>query len=473
LAEVLVIFTEHRFFIFFAIVFAVFWALRTNRLRKVFLLVASYVFYGVWDWRFISLLLISTLVDFFASRRIEASDLPKVRKGWLMLSLVINLGMLGVFKYLGFLLDSTAEFLGFLGFDVSLPTLAVVLPIGISFYTFQSLSYTIDVYLGKESSKRSFLDVALFVGFFPQLVAGPIVRSREFLPQLAKTAKWSAIPVRGMLWLFMVGYFKKACISDNIFPLVDAYYENVAEHTRASGVLASMFFAVQLYCDFSGYSDMAIACAGLLGYTLPMNFYYPLLATDYTKLMNRWHMSLSRWVRDYIYLPMVGKKRSSVYQLWCLTVTMFLMGLWHGAAWHFVIWGLCMGLGAAVHRVWQGVPLSKRLDSRPLKFVGFLITYSWVVLVLILFRAENMGHAWEVLRGIGGPSNNGTESFGSLAWGFLGLITLAHYLFMICKPEQAIKRIPSWSFAVLMGVLVPLCLSFARADVKPFIYFQF
>ena len=467
------IFTEHRFALFFALIFAIHWSLRSHRARKVFLLLASYVFYGIWDWRFLSLLWISTLTDYVAALIIDRSTNQRVRKTWLIVSLVVNLGMLAIFKYLGFFLESTADFLHLLGFEASLPTLSIVLPIGISFYTFQTLSYTIDVYLKKQRSTPDLLDVALFVGFFPQLVAGPIVRSREFIPQLVGKREWASVPVRALLWMFLIGFFKKACISDNIYLLVDAYYDDVPHHTGASGLLAGMFFSVQLYCDFSGYSDMAIACAGLLGYALPQNFYYPLLSVDYTKLMNRWHMTLSRWVRDYIYLPMVGKRRSALFQLWCLTVTMLLVGLWHGAAWHFVIWGFGMGLGAAVHRVWQSTAISAHWKGRPLKFVGFLLTYSWLVVMLVLFRAESMTQALQVLRNIFGLAPGGHKNFGATAWLILIAIALAHYAFFVFQPEQKIKTMPSWAFAMLMGFLIPVFLSFARADVKPFIYFQF
>ncbi len=467
------IFTEHRFVLFFGVVFAAYWALRSLRSRKVFLVLASYVFYGIWDWRFLSLLWTSTLVDYFLAKRIEGTESVGKRRAWLMVSLTMNLGMLAVFKYLDFFLQSTVEFLDLLGFEASIPVIGLVLPIGISFYTFQTLSYTLDVYKRKESANHSLLDLALFVGFFPQLVAGPIVRSREFLPQLKQAAKWCDIPVRAMLWLFVIGFFKKACISDNIYVIVDTYYADIAAHTRATGVLAGLLFSVQLYCDFSGYSDMAIACAGLLGSRLPMNFYYPLLSADYTKLMNRWHMSLSRWVRDYIYLPMVGRNPSGRYQLWCLAVTMGLMGLWHGAGWHLVNWGLRMGVGVAVHRIWQRSTWSKIWTGRGASLVAFAITYTWLLAMLVLFRAPDMGEAMRVFRTIGGLDPAGDANFGSYPWVVMGALALVHYLFYTLKPEVRLRALPDWAFAVLLGVLGPVFLAFAKADVKPFIYFQF
>lgn len=467
------IFTEYRFLLFFAAAFAIHWALRTNRSRKLFLLLASWVFYSVWDWRFLSLLVASTVCDYVAALAIERAASRRGKRAWLGFSLVTNLGMLAVFKYLGFFVDSGVEFLGWLGLHPSRPVLEIVLPIGISFYTFQTLSYSIDTYLGKQKPTKSFLDVALFVGFFPQLVAGPIVRSREFLPQLATKRRWEQVPVRSMLWLFLVGFFKKSVVSDNLSPLVDAYYAAPGGYTSASGVLAGLFFAVQLYCDFSAYSDMATATAGLLGYTLPPNFHFPLLSADYTKLMNRWHVTLSRWVRDYIYLPLVGRGPTAWKQLWCLGVTMFLVGLWHGADWHFVVWGLGMGLGAVVHRAWKAVPGSERLRGSAAVAVGLPLTFGWLVLMLVLFRAESLEQASYVYRAWLGLAPAGTQSFGAAPWVVFAILALVHWGFLVLQPERRVRALGAEAFAVLMGLLVPLCLAFARADVQPFIYFQF
>lgn len=467
------IFTEYRFALFFGLVLAVHWALRSNRSRKIFLLLASWTFYSVWDWRFLSLLLASTLCDYFAALGIERSTSPRIRRAWLGFSLALNLGMLGIFKYLGFFVDSALEVAAWMGVHLSRPTLSIVLPIGISFYTFQTLAYTLDTYLGKQRATRSFLDVALFVGFFPQLVAGPILRPREFLPQLGEKRRWERVPVHALLWLFLVGYFKKSYVSDNISGLIDAYYADVGGFTSASGIVAGLFFSVQLYCDFSGYSDMAIATAGLLGYTLPMNFYFPLLSDDYTKLMNRWHMTLSRWVRDYVYLPLVGRSRSPLRQLWSLGLTMFLVGLWHGADWHFVVWGLGMGLGAVIHRVWKSTPSARHLVGSAATLVGLPLTYAWLVLMLVLFRADSLAQAGDVYRAWLGLTEVGARSFGTGPWLVFAALALLHYGFLRFRLERAIPELRGAQFAILMGVLVPLCLAFARADVQPFIYFQF
>lgn len=467
------IFTEHRFLLFFGAVFALYWSLRGNSARELFLLVASYVFYSAWDWRFLPLLMGSTLCDYLAGLGIARTAERRVRRRWLLFSVVFNLGVLAIFKYLGFFVDSTVDFLHLLGFEASRPVLEIVLPAGISFYTFQTLSCTFDVYSGKQQATRSVLDFSLFVAFFPQLLAGPIVRPREFLPQLTTARRWEHVQVHAMLWLFLVGFFKKACVSDNIHVLVDAYYADPAGYTLASGVVAGLCFTVQLYCDFSGYSDMAIACAGLLGYVLPMNFYFPYLSEDYTKLMNRWHMTLSRWVRDYVYLPLVGKSRSPWRQLWCLALTMFVVGLWHGAGWHFVVWGLGMGLGAAIHRLWHLSPWSEHWRGGAAHFAGVLLTFGWMVLMLVLFRAESLPQAGLVFRTWFGFAEPGTRSFGAGPWLVFAALALVHYAFMRLAPEKRVVALPAPAFAVLMGVLVPLCLAFAKADVEPFVYFQF
>ncbi len=289
------VFTEFRFLFFFLIIFCVYWGLQNNNHRKFWLLICSYIFYGAWDWRFLFLLLLSTVVDYFVGLMLsrpqvnhataapeiptqEVVENPETKKNsfswdalltkplhhkepqiWLLVSLVVNLGLLGFFKYYNFFTDSAANLLNFLGLSVNIKTLEIILPAGISFYTFQTLSYSIDVYLGKLKPVKNFWDFALFVTFFPQLVAGPIVRASDFLPQLVKAKNFNDVNFRGCLTLFLVGYFKKACISDNISPLVDQYFTSPENYTFLSCWVAVISFVIQIYCDFSGYSDMAIA----------------------------------------------------------------------------------------------------------------------------------------------------------------------------------------------------------------------
>jgi alginate O-acetyltransferase complex protein AlgI len=302
------IFTELSFLAFFALVFGVHWWLTSHRARKLWLLAASYFFYGAWDWRFLSLIVGSTALDYVVGLRLEGNDDERSRKRWIALSVVANLGLLGVFKYANFFLDSAIRLASALGFEASPHVLGIVLPVGISFYTFQTMSYSLDVYRRELRAVRDPLDFALFVTFFPQLVAGPIVRAIDFLPQLERVRVWRDVRVRACATLFLVGYVKKACIGDNVAELVDPYFKDPALYDALSAWIAVLFYAVQIYCDFSGYSDMAIATAGLFGYELRLNFDFPYFAASIRDFWRRWHMSLSSWLRDYLYIPLGGSR---------------------------------------------------------------------------------------------------------------------------------------------------------------------
>ncbi|NEO02596.1 MAG: MBOAT family protein [Moorea sp. SIO3I7] len=380
------IFTEFRFLFFFLTVFCIYWTLSEHQHRKIWLLICSYLFYAAWNWRFLSLMLASTIIDYVVglmiSRPIIDDANPdwetketnstknfdwnnlgskpinsRQRKLWLVLSLIGNLSILGFFKYYNFFTDSAANFLNWLGLPISFPILQVILPVGISFYTFQTLSYSLDIYRGKLKPTKKFWDFALFVSFFPQLVAGPIVRAAIFLPQLLTPKTFSQVEVRSCLMLFLVGYFKKACVADNLSPIVDKYFANPEMYTVASAWIGVISFIIQVYCDFSGYSDMAIASAGLLGYKLPLNFNFPYFASNITELWKRWHITMSNWFRDYLYVPLMRrrekKQRTKFFSYSNLIFTMLVTGLWHGAAWHFVVWGGLNGIALAVHKEWS------------------------------------------------------------------------------------------------------------------------
>jgi alginate O-acetyltransferase complex protein AlgI len=287
------LFTEPAFFAFFAAVFLLHWAVSSNGLRKLLLLVASYLFYAAWDWRFLSLIFLSTIVDFVVGIVLKKEQPILGRRTWLTLSLVTNLGVLGFFKYFNFFVASGSGLLSAMGLDPGERTLNIILPVGISFFTFQTMSYTIDVYRGKLKPISNPLDFALFVGFFPQLVAGPIVRAADFLPQLRQARRFPRIPFRSCLTLFFVGFFKKACISDNLAPIVDSVFAAPHAYGTLSIWIAVIFYAIQIYCDFSGYTDMAIATARALGFELRLNFDFPYLAGNITEFWRRWHISLS------------------------------------------------------------------------------------------------------------------------------------------------------------------------------------
>ena len=461
------IFTELSFLAFFALVFGVHWALRGVRARKLWLLAASYFFYGAWDWRFLSLIVGSTALDYLVGLRLDAYQDEPARKRWIALSVVLNLGLLGVFKYANFFLDSALALARSLGFEASPHVLGIVLPVGISFYTFQTMSYSLDVYRRELRAVRDPVDFALFVTFFPQLVAGPIVRAIDFLPQLERVRLWSDVRVRACLTLFLVGYVKKACVGDNVSSLVDPYFENPALFDALSAWSAVLFYAVQIYCDFSGYSDMAIATAGLFGYELRTNFDFPYLAASIRDFWRCWHMSLSSWLRDYLYIPLGGNRGSRLFQHRNLLLTMLLGGLWHGAGWNFVIWGALHGGALVAHREWERAGL--RLPA----LLGLLATFWWTCLAWIFFRAPTFEGALVTVRSFVLFDSPGPRSTGWVPLATFAALALLHWACSKRWLERTSECMPSWSYATALGILVPLALAFTNAAVKPFIYFQF
>ncbi|MGL4499259.1 MAG: MBOAT family O-acyltransferase [Planktothrix sp.] len=467
------IFSEFRFFIFFAIVFSIYWILSKNSSRKVWLLLCSYAFYAAWDWRFLSLILASTTIDYAVGVMISKTVNPRYRKGWLMLSLCSNLGFLGFFKYYNFFADSAASFMTFLGLQVQSHTLEIILPVGISFYTFQTLSYSIDVYWGRLKAVESFLDLAVYVSFFPQLVAGPIVRASTFLPQLHTARKFSKIDFRYFLIIFLVGFIKKACIADNLAPLVDRYFTNPETYTAMSSWLGVVSYTVQIYCDFSGYSDMAIATAGLLGYELCLNFDFPYFATNITSFWRRWHISLSSWLRDYLYIPLGGNRGTKLFTYKNLMLTMVLGGLWHGAAWNFVIWGGLHGTALIAHREWSRLTYSYKQLQILRNLMGLLLTFYWVCVTWIFFRAVDLKTAMTILKSFVLLDSSGSIDMGiGLLWIFVPL-TIAHWFAYRGLFSDLWRRIPGWSFAAFYGLAFSAILPFVSTSYTPFIYFQF
>jgi alginate O-acetyltransferase complex protein AlgI len=465
------IFTEWRFFPFFVLVFLVHWALPRERWRRVWLLVASYAFYGAWDWRFLGLIWLSTVMDYLFAWKLARVE--RRRRVWMWASVVLNLGILGAFKYCNFFVDSGALFLRFLGIDLHPTLLAIVLPAGISFYTFQSMSYTLDVYRRELAPARNLLDFAFFVAFFPQLVAGPIMRAADFLPQLEQERDLSRVDFRACLVLFLAGFAKKACVSDNLAPLVEHYFAAPELFGSASAWLATLSYATQIYCDFSGYSDMAIACAGLLGYRLCLNFDFPYFAQSITEFWRRWHMSLSSWLRDYLYIPLGGSRGSRAFVFRNLMLTMLLGGLWHGAAWNFVAWGALHGLALCVHRVWTARVPGRSVPRRALAALGLPLTFVFVCLCWIFFRAEDLATAWGVTRVLLFLGPGGPQQLELLVFLPLAALALAHLVVWRRWLAGWWTRPPAWGFAVAYGVLVGLCLPFVSIDFTPFIYFQF
>jgi alginate O-acetyltransferase complex protein AlgI len=468
------LFVEFAFLPFFLTVLGVHWLLPSHAARKAWLLLASLCFYGAWDWRFLGLILLSTALDYGVGLRLER---PGARRAaWMALSLAGNLGLLAFFKYFGFFVDSAVELLGTLGFQAHRPTLAIVLPVGISFYTFQTLSYSLDVYRRELRATRSLLDFALFVCFFPQLVAGPIVRAAAFLPQLEGQKRFSAVDARAALLLFLVGYFKKACVSDTLAPLVDRYFAAPGDYDALSAWTAVLAYAAQIYCDFSGYSDMAIALAALLGYELRVNFDRPYLARDIVDFWRRWHISLSTWLRDYLYIPLGGNRGGRLRTYRNLLLTMLLGGLWHGAAWSFVLWGGLHGLALAGVRLWRELRPSAAHGSRSGAVLAWAATLYFVCFCWIFFRAQDMERALTVARGFVLLDSPGPEA---LERGYLGLLLALFGLHAFAHPRwsarltRAWRALPAWGFSFSYGVAAALVLALVPANPRPFIYFQF
>ncbi|MEM0987210.1 MAG: MBOAT family O-acyltransferase [Pseudomonadota bacterium] len=466
------LFVEPRFFVFFAVVAALYWAIRTNAPRKYLLLAASYGFYAVWDVRFLSLILFCTALNYVVARYYVAPGHPRAKLAF-WIAIWGNLAVLALFKYFNFFADSLVDLASLGGVTLTHSTLNIVLPVGISFYTFQAMSYLIDVRRKDIQAETSFTNVALYIAFFPQLVAGPIVRAADFLPQLKRARIRADVAIQPALILFMLGFIKKACISDNIAPFVDEIFANPAAYTTEAVISGVLLYGVQIYCDFSGYSDMAIATAMLLGYQFPKNFDAPYLSSSITIFWRRWHISLSSWLRDYLYIPLGGNRLSAAKRDRNLMTTMVLGGLWHGASYNFLIWGFLHGLALIVNREWarRFAFLKGKIPLADLW--GTLATIYWVFLAWIFFRAETLPEAWQIAVTWLTLHSPGTDDMAFAAWpfliGFAGIHFLGHRYNVLERAERA----PLEPFAALYGAVAALAIAFLPTGYRPFVYFQF
>ena len=455
---------------FLPIVLVGWWGLRRSRLRLVFLTLSSYVFYCWWDYRFLPLLIASTSVDYFAGRAIALSADERRRKWILAWALGVNLSLLGYFKYVAFFLGSLNGIGHTLGLGTPLPVLRAVLPIGISFYTFNSMSYTIDVFRRRVAPARSYLRYAAFVSMFPHLIAGPIVRYADIETQLRRLEPrlTSGLAASGA-WFFTCGLFKKLIIADTLEPYVSAQFAASAASHFVHAWLAAVGYSLQLYFDFSGYSDMAVGLAYLLGFRFPQNFDSPFKAANIAAFWRRWHMSLSFWLRDYLFIPLGGSRHGRVKTLRNLLVTMFLGGLWHGAAWTFVVWGLLHGVYLVAHNVLQRAGLTPRS-----MVLNRAITFVAVVAAFVIFRAPDLTTAGNILAGMAGL--HGVEPLvaaGHLLTGRFGLEVAALLVFVNLAPNTwQIEVHPRvWQGAVV-GLAAGLAFLYL-AQPHPFIYYQF
>lgn len=400
------LFNTFTFFVFFVIVFFVYWfLLKKNRVyQNILLLIASYIFYGWWDWRFLSLIVISTIVDFAIGKLIFSTTDKKRRKALLMLSLLVNLGFLGFFKYYNFFIENWIQAWETLGVSTNLSSLNIILPVGISFYTFQTLSYTIDIYRKKIKPTNSVLSFATFVAFFPQLVAGPIERAQHLLPQFLSERKFSYKHAMSGVHIFIWGLFKKVVIADTCATYVDVIFQNYESMSTLTLMLGAVYFAFQIYGDFSGYSDMAIGLARMLGFDLMQNFRYPYFARDIAEFWRRWHISLTTWFRDYLYIPLGGSRTTKMLQIRNVFIIFIVSGFWHGANWTFIAWGFLNAL--------YFLPLlllkKNRINRDDIIMNSFkngidttfkiFITFSITSLAWVFFRANDIQHAFGYLK---------------------------------------------------------------------------
>jgi len=477
------LFNSFSFWLFFAVVAAVH-CLLPHRGRNLLLLAASYFFYACWDWRFLSLILTTTVVDFFASRSIAraAPDDP-IRKRWLMISLTVNLGILGTFKYFGFFANELDRLLQALGGEpLSLP-LHLILPVGISFYTFQALSYTIDVFRGQTQAAKRFSDFALYIAFFPQLVAGPIERSSHLLPQVVNPRpSCDEKRFRDGFFLVVSGLFLKVVIADNMAWLVAyPFSPHAVSQMSAPDVLLGVYaFALQIYGDFAGYSAIAIGVSKWLGFDLMTNFRRPYFALDPRDFWRRWHISLSTWLRDYLYIFALGGNRAGRWRTARnLFLTMLLGGLWHGAAWTFVIWGALHGLWLVIHRFWslrrESSPGGKHHGGWILKLGAWLVTIHLVCLGWLFFRAQSFEQAWQMLSLFGAPWkwSDYAATCASLILFFAGPWMLFE-AWQESNKDRLVLTDVSWPWRLGLYLYVLLMVVFFPSPVAvEFIYFQF
>jgi len=474
------LFNSIGFALFFPIVFILYWFVVNKNLKwqNALIFVASYFFYACWDWRFVSLLLFSTLLDYFTGLKMEQN--PDKKKMWFWLSVIVNLGFLAVFKYYNFFVSSFVGLFSSCGIHMNTSTLDIILPVGISFYTFHGLSYVIDIYNNRIKAEKNFIEYATFVSFFPLLVAGPIERATHLLPQVKKERIFNYnLAVNGM-YLILWGLFKKIMIADRLAVFVDKAYGDIPAANGASILIATIFFAFQLYLDFSGYSDIAIGLGKLLGFDLLVNFKRPYLSTSFKNFWKRWHISLSSWFQDYVYIPLGGNQNGQAKTFRNILIIFAVSGLWHGASWNFVIWGLLNGLFMIILD-----PILDKMSSNGIQrvFKGLFITLCWTV-SLVFFRAPTFEAALDCFSHLGLSNMESIINFGlnakelKLAFGLIAFLILVEI-----QIERNADFIPNlwrktpflfrWALCIAMVLFIVYYGQYGNGNEHSFIYFQF
>lgn len=480
-------FNSLDFAIFLPIVFFFYWFVfkRNIKLQNLLIVVASYVFYGWWDWRFLSLIAFSTLVDYTVGIKLGTEKRALQRKVLLWISIVVNLGFLGFFKYYNFFVDNFTEAFSFFGKDISVNSLNIILPVGISFYTFQTLSYSIDVYRKKLEPTKDLIAFSAFVSFFPQLVAGPIERATNLLPQFYNKRTFdyqkAVDGMRQILW----GLFKKVVIADNAAEYANLFFNNSEDYSGSTLLLGGIFFTIQVYGDFSGYSDIAIGTARLFGFDLMRNFRYPFFSRDIAEFWRRWHISLTTWFRDYLYIPLGGSRGNTAMKVRNVFIIFIVSGFWHGANWTFIVWGALNTiyflplLLTKSNRTFLGEVAEDRVFPSVKEFMMMLGTFGLIVLSWIIFRADNMGHAMSIFSEIFSRSLFTIPAFDGKRQALITLLFIAVFFLIEWngrKEEFAIAKLgTTWKRPVRYAFYyaIMFCLVVFKGAEQEFVYFQF
>ncbi len=482
------LFNSIEFFVFLPVVFCIYWFLFKKNLKaqNCLLLISSYFFYGYWDWRFLSLIILSTLVDYFVAQQIFVTETKHLKRYWLWFSVLFNVGLLGFFKYYNFFINSWVEMFSSLGYNVqNIWTLKVILPVGISFYTFQTMSYSFDVYYKQIKPTKNFLAFATFVSFFPQLVAGPIERASSLLPQIIIKRNFSHDQIVNGLKLILWGLFKKLVIADALAPIVDDIFTNYSTYPSSTLLLGVIFFSFQIYGDFSGYSDIAIGTAKLFGIELSSNFRFPYFSRNIAEFWNRWHISLSNWFKHYVYIPLGGSRGSKLKSIRNVAIVFLISGLWHGANWTFIAWGAFHSLAfipvflLGNNKKYKNSIIGEKSFISTLNellqalFVFVVVTISWV-----FFRSETIFKALEYLQNIFLDFSfglyNHPKGYRMIDYYVLIFLFLV-FEFIIRKDERNPFKFKSRVLRfIIYTLLILLMLLFYDDGVdRSFIYFQF
>ncbi len=477
------LFNSIDFAIFLPIVFILYWfvAAKNLKLQNNLLFVASYFFYACWDWRFMFLLMFSTLLDYYTGLKMQAAENKKGKQFWFWLSVIVNLGFLGVFKYYNFFAESFAESVSHIGWQVSPLMIQVILPVGISFYTFHGLSYVIDIYNSKIKAERNFVDYAVFVSFFPLLVAGPIERATHLLPQIKKARTFDYAKAVDGLRQILWGLFKKIVIADKCAEFANQIFNNSADMSGSTLVLGAIFFTFQIYCDFSGYSDIALGTARLLGIELLRNFAFPYFSRDIAEFWRRWHISLSSWFKDYLYIPLGGSKGGNWMRIRNTFIIFVVSGFWHGANWTFLAWGFLNALFIMPSIIMKTnrnnleIVAKGRLLPTLKELFQIVVTFGLAVFAWIFFRAENISHAFSFISGIFSSSLFSIPEIKPISLFFILIVfVLIEWLgregqYAISQINLVENKILRWSIYIVICVSIFLF----QGKQQEFIYFQF